>query len=614
MSNRNFRRIILFAVACALALAMGAQALADQVYIRSSASVYANAGDSKPAGTLKAGTEVELVEERNGWAMIKKDGKTGYVQSSALLKVESVDNVTAYTASDTPMYKRFDGTGKLGTIPAGSAVVVSARAEGVSYVSYGGAKGFVKTSSLTSDAPAQAEPTPAPAEQEQSVSATAYVNRDGAKVYDSKGKVIGTLALNTQVTVTAVKDDLCRVESEGKTGYMYKSDLSSEKVAVEPTPSPEATPAPDDEVKSVNAYVNKDGAFVYNKKGEVIDTLPLDTEVTLIAVKGDLCQISVKGQTAYMKLEDLSKTASSSKIINIRDTTGYVAAEGAKVYDAEGNVIATLAINTTVKVVAYNDKLVKIALGNGYGYMDRSDVSSKKLDASSYKLKIGDSGEAVKKVQERLKELGYYNGTCDGEFGSSTKEAVAEFQCVMKMDGDGIVNSATLEALFADDAPKNPKTDNTDIGTESDGTSSVIPAKGIAVEMDWWESDIQNIFARGVTAKITDVETGLAWREQRRGGWNHADIQPVSAADTATFKKAAGGSWSWKRRAVFVTIDGKNYAASINCMPHGSGAIKNNNFDGHHCCHFTNSRTHSSDKLDEQHQAMVKKAASTRLE
>ena len=83
--------------------------------------------------------------------------------------------------------------------------------------------------------------------------------------------------------------------------------------------------------------------------------------------------------------------------------------------------------------------------------------------------------------------------------------------------------------------------------------------------------------------------------------------------DTAALKKAYGGKWSWKRRAIFVTINGVNYAASMNGMPHGGSSIKGNNFDGHHCIHFTNSRTHCSNKVCKNHQAAIKKAAGAKL-
>ena len=130
--------------------------------------------------------------------------------------------------------------------------------------------------------------------------------------------------------------------------------------------------------------------------------------------------------------------------------------------------------------------------------------------------------------------------------------------------------------------------------------------------MDWWTSDIQSIFPRGTVATVPDVSTGIAWYEKRTGGTNHADVQPLTAADTNSMKKAVG-SWSWTRRAIFVTINGVNYAASMNCMPHGSGSITTNNFNGHHCIHFTNSRTHGSNKVCSLHQNAIKKALSATL-
>lgn len=220
-------------------------------------------------------------------------------------------------------------------------------------------------------------------------------------------------------------------------------------------------------------------------------------------------------------------------------------------------------------------------------------------------LKRGMSGEEVKNLQQRLTELGYLNDKIDGKFGPKTEDAVLAFQADAGLVVDGLAGSKTMAALNKTNAPHKSATSDSNI-------SSATPAKGTAKKMDWWKSDIQKIFAKGVTATITDVATGIAWREQRRGGTNHADLQPCTAADTAAFKKACK-KWSWERRAVFVTINGINYAASINCQPHGGSSIKNNNFDGHHCCHFTNSRTHCSNKVCPNHKKAIEKAASTTL-
>lgn len=209
-------------------------------------------------------------------------------------------------------------------------------------------------------------------------------------------------------------------------------------------------------------------------------------------------------------------------------------------------------------------------------------------------LRKGDKGDNVKTLQKKLKTLEFLQGAVDGIFGPKTEEAVKKFQKKNNLVVDGIVGTKTLAVL----------------GIQLNSTSKI---HGTAKEMDWWKSDIQKIFAKGVTATITDVATGLSWKEQRRGGKNHADVQPISASDTAKLKKAYGGTWSWARRPIFVTINGINYAASMNGMPHGGDSISGNNFDGHHCIHFTNSRTHGTDRVDENHQKAIKKALKATL-
>jgi hypothetical protein len=68
--------------------------------------------------------------------------------------------------------------------------------------------------------------------------------------------------------------------------------------------------------------------------------------------------------------------------------------------------------------------------------------------------KIGSKGEEVKKIQEKLKELDYYKGPIDGEFGGGTEAAVRTFQKAKKITIDGIVGSETWEALFKEEAPE----------------------------------------------------------------------------------------------------------------------------------------------------------------
>ncbi|MDD3214894.1 MAG: peptidoglycan-binding protein [Eubacteriales bacterium] len=68
-------------------------------------------------------------------------------------------------------------------------------------------------------------------------------------------------------------------------------------------------------------------------------------------------------------------------------------------------------------------------------------------------LSKGDQGDAVRALQQRLKDLGYYNGSVDGDFGGGTQEAVRLFQSQNDLEVDGVCGSVTLATLFASNAP-----------------------------------------------------------------------------------------------------------------------------------------------------------------
>ncbi|HLX19912.1 MAG TPA: peptidoglycan-binding domain-containing protein [Gaiellaceae bacterium] len=63
-------------------------------------------------------------------------------------------------------------------------------------------------------------------------------------------------------------------------------------------------------------------------------------------------------------------------------------------------------------------------------------------------LKPGDTGAQVKALQRALKSLGYSVGAIDGQYGPTTKEAVASFQHDERLTADGIFGPKTLNALI----------------------------------------------------------------------------------------------------------------------------------------------------------------------
>ena len=69
-------------------------------------------------------------------------------------------------------------------------------------------------------------------------------------------------------------------------------------------------------------------------------------------------------------------------------------------------------------------------------------------------LSKGDKSDEVLDMQNRLFELGFLLDDRDGAFGSKTQTAVKMFQQVAGLPITGIADSATLNALYADDAPR----------------------------------------------------------------------------------------------------------------------------------------------------------------
>lgn len=125
--------------------------------------------------------------------------------------------------------------------------------------------------------------------------------------------------------------------------------------------------------------------------------------------------------------------------------------------------------------------------------------------------------------------------------------------------------------------------------------------------LNWFDGGAE-VFTRYTEAVVIDVDTGRCFNVRRFGGTYHADSYPLTSEDTAMMKEIVGGAWTWDRRAVWVKIGERYFAASINGMPHMTDPCSSNNFGGHFCIHFFHSRVHETSAECTKHQAMVLKA------
>ncbi len=83
-------------------------------------------------------------------------------------------------------------------------------------------------------------------------------------------------------------------------------------------------------------------------------------------------------------------------------------------------------------------------------------------------LKSGDSGDSVKKLQNRLNSLGYSCGTADGIFGAKTESALKAYQESQHLFTSGTANYVTMCRLFPELAPTpTPKPTSTPMPTST---------------------------------------------------------------------------------------------------------------------------------------------------
>ena len=390
-----------------------------------------------------------------------------------------------------------------------------------------------------------------------------------------------------------------------------------------------------------------------SKNSAALQTLPKGEEVTILGTKGSWYKVNYGRFTGYV-MQKYVKTSSGSGLSTREQIKAIGSAPGAmrigdetsdvkKLQKAleilgfyEGEIDGIYGDGTAAAVKAYQKQngldadgiagpgTVKSIFGkcssttlspsilaekkggsSSSSSTKRSSSSStakgKKVDSitdigsAPKPMRPGASGSDVVKLQQALECLGYYNGVIDGEYGEGTVSAVKAFQRKRGMKVDGIAGSGTIRVLFGSSATSTKK--------KTSGSSSSTKYK--TEVKDWFADGMTRVIPKNATFTIKDVYTGKTFKARRWSGSNHIDAEPLTVSDSATMKAVYGGSWSWRRRPILILYNGHVYAASMNGMPHGDDTISGNNFDGHFCIHFKNSKTHGTKKVDKDHQNAV---------
>lgn len=198
--------------------------------------------------------------------------------------------------------------------------------------------------------------------------------------------------------------------------------------------------------------------------------------------------------------------------------TGFTTAKVVlrKSNDQNSKALQTLPRGEEVDILSASGSWYKVRYGNFTGYImkkyiktdasvssssSESTGSSKSSVSSKIKalgtvpgiMRVGDENSDVKKLQQALEILGYYDGKIDGKYGKETAAAVREYQEDENLPADGYAGKYTVKSIFgscnsrtlttqpAPDSSKKTTTSSSSSKTSSTSSSSKYPTvKSIA--------------------------------------------------------------------------------------------------------------------------------------
>ena len=691
MMNSGLRRLLSGAVAlmllgCSSALADTATVTARKLILREKAS-----STSDALQTLPKGTKLEVLGKSGSWYKVTYGKYTGYVYKT-YVSVTKTASSSSSSSSATRLEKGSTGSDvkdlqtklkKLGYYDAyvdgdyGDTTVAAVKAFQKKYNltadGIAGKETLKKLDSVYENANSAKED--GSLRMGDSGSAVKDLQTKLKKLGYYDGTVDSTFGSGTYAAVRAFQkkynltaDGVAGSETLKKLDSAYKnanSDKDDDSLRMGDSGSA---------VKDLQTKLKKLGFYNAYVDGSYGDT-------TVAAVKAfqkkyNLTADGVAGSETLKKLDTAYKNADSDK----DDGSLRKGVTGSAVKDLQtklkklgfynASIDGDYGDTTVAAVKAFQKKYNLTADGvAGSETLKKLDTAYKNADSDKDdgSLRKGVTGSAVKDLQTKLKKLGFYNASIDGDYGDTTVAAVKAFQKKYNLTADGVAGSETLKKLDAayKNADSNTSTDDGSLRKGSTGTavktlqtnlkqlgfytayvdgsfgatteSAVkafqkkygLTADGVAgsatlkkiesavasansgkmttERLDWFNGG-KNIIPNGAVFQIKDVSTGLIFTARRQSGGSHMDAEPLTAEDTAILKKINGGTFSWRRRAVLVKYNGHVYAASIYSEPHGTNTILDNNFDGQFCLHFYGSKTHGTDRVDADHQKCVEQA------
>lgn len=280
------------------------------------------------------------------------------------------------------------------------------------------------------------------------------------------------------------------VAGEGTLTLLYQgSPLSADGT---PTPKPTATPSPTPTPKPVYPYQTTVNAAVNLRKSASLTSARITTvkngaSIMVLKVEDDFLQVQYQTYTGYVlaqyvnipqgydtgsdlpgdedaqknyvHLQEGSAGSAVKALQQALDELGYLSGNADGLYGA-GTTSAVKALqkkNKLSQTGATSPELQKMIFEGTIKNSKGVSTDVKTLPPiDGYIMRPGDKGDAVIRLQNALRALGYFTGVSTGAYGDATTNAVKSFQRNSDIPIDGVAGQLTQLLLFKAAATPTP--------------------------------------------------------------------------------------------------------------------------------------------------------------
>ena len=204
---------------------------------------------------------------------------------------------------------------------------------------------------------------------------------------------------------------------------------------------------------------------------------------------------------------------------------------------------------------------------------------------------LGTKGELVVRIQQRLKDLGYYAYKPTGSYQAVTRRAVLAYEAAAGAQQDGRLTPQEQDELFSGGATRAPF-------AASVALSFTAQSSYFTVTGELWDwSEVKGALRAGEAYTVTNCATGESCHLLFREGQNHAHMVPAAAPDGQMLTRWLGESNSYYKIAVVVDVGDRRVAASL----------QYDNTTAH--VYFQGSASGVLNLADQEHDSLVRRAA-----